>query len=195
MEYEIHITVDSNDIEKFKKVCQKIGAKPVLIDVTSSKQLMTSSKHKGVDKEYVSELMWMLRHLRGNGFHVSRSKIEIRPEKVKHKDFKYYESHIRLTLPKDFDKTQLINLCAKNKFHLSRNLFKSDDVYDYQMITYKDKFLSLVEFNRIIDNMKAELQRLNISFDKIEIEECIEDSHEKLDHDWLNQKIAHQISG
>lgn len=46
MEFEIHITVKNNGIEKFIQDCKELGLKPVLIEAGNSNQLMTSSKYK-----------------------------------------------------------------------------------------------------------------------------------------------------
>ena len=35
MNYEIHITVNTNDVEKFKSDCHSIGVKPIVIETHS----------------------------------------------------------------------------------------------------------------------------------------------------------------
>lgn len=47
MNFEIHITVSTQDRAKFRTDCMSIGIKPIVIDTGESNQVMTSSKHVG----------------------------------------------------------------------------------------------------------------------------------------------------
>ena len=55
------------------------------------------------------------------------------------------------------------------------------------MITYRSYTDHYNEFLYVIDVIKLELKLLNIQFDKIEIEECIYDTNEKIDNNWLKK--------
>jgi len=187
MQYEIHVTVKTNDIEKFRFDCNKIGVKPILIETEKlgefNNQVMTSSKYSGDDfKATLGLIEYQLKDL---DYDILRRKVEILPSERKHDDFIYYESHLRLKLPKDFDREFLVELCRQEKFHLSKNLFKSCEGYNYQMITYRDYEASYSQFNKVIDNMKSILEFFQIEFDKVEIEECIFDSNIFIDRNWI----------
>ena len=218
MNYEIHITLQvanangyfPETTEDFRKNCEKLGVKPILIETQNinladnhqnayGQQFMTSSKYTGEDyKETLEFLSFEL----GKKYEIIRQKIEIQPELTKNPEHIYYETHLRLKLRKNNGYSKYVediaagwrimsikNLCKKYNFHFSKNLFKQDKDFAYQMITYRNNNISLDEFNLVINKMSAELVELNKSYDvkcdKIEIEECIYDSNINVDSNWL----------
>jgi len=187
MLYEVHVTVNTDDIELFRSDCNKIGVKPILIETERkglfNNQVMTSSKHTGDDFKPTLDLITS--QLRDFGYEVLRKKIEILPEENKHDDFIYYESHMRLKLPKGFNRGLLLEFCRIHDFHLSKNLFKSCEGFDYQMMTYRDNSIDYEEFVKRIEHMKTVLRLHRIEFDKVEIEECIFDSNIFIDKNWI----------
>lgn len=185
MLFEIHITIESNNIEQFKLDCKNLNVKPILIDtIKDTTQLMSSSKHNSANYKLVLDNL--TNEFKSLGYNILRKKVEKFPNKTKDKDFIYYESHLRLKLPKQFNNSNLLNECNKLNFHVSKNLFKTSNEFDYQMITYRNYNLSFNKFNQQINKMKRFLTKENIDFDKIEIEECIFDSNEKIDKNWLS---------
>lgn len=190
MEYEVHITIECDDISRFKNDCKYLGIKPIIIETENDSeyltQVMTSSKHRG--EEYQSTLKTLSTNLNELGFKVKRMKVEKLPEKLKDADFIYYETHLRLRLKNDFDRNILLNLCKRLNFHLSRNLLKKTEEYYYQMITYRNSDISLPEFKDIITEAKNELEYLGLEYDKVEIEECIFDTNVSIDNKWINKK-------
>lgn len=163
-----------------------MDVKPILIALGNQTQLMTSSKHRysGDMRDILVPMYTKLQF--DMGYRVMRMKVEKRPEFIKDVNFKYYETHLRLALPKEYDYTNLKKLCQEREFHLSKNLFKIDDRHNYQMITNRTKTGDLSQFNELINQMCDDLRKLNIIFDKIEVEECIFDTNESLDSEWLN---------
>jgi hypothetical protein len=83
MNFEIHITVESNEIKKFCEVCKEIGVKPILIETQNTNsfgvQLMTSSKHSSYT--YHGALINISNSLENKGFKIIRKKVEIEPNK------------------------------------------------------------------------------------------------------------------
>jgi len=204
MHYEIHITVKTTNIEKFKIDCKEIGVKPIVIEIQNEdlfeKQVMTSSKYIGDD--YTIELGLLTSALVHKGYEIIRQKVEIKPEENKHKDFIYYESHFRLKFPKvvgfkfnilerlrnELNGYALSDLCKELNFHLSKNILKSDEHYIYQMITYRNYNKSYDEFVSHLDVMKKRLSEVDeISIDKVEIEEAIFDSNINVDNNWFKK--------
>jgi len=187
MEYEIHVTVSNSNVVSFINDCQTIGVKPIVIETEKeedyNKQVMTSSKHSG--DSYMVTLKNISNHLKEKGYLIIREKVEIRPLPIKNDNHIYYESHFRLKLSKEFDRNILKVLCKNHNFHLSKNLFKKAVDFDYQMITFRHYNLSFDGFNTVINNMKEELMKLKIPFDKVEIEECVYDSNIKVDKNWI----------
>lgn len=188
MHYEIHVTVETNDVDKFVSDCKQIKVKPIVIETERNnvfgQQVMTSSKHSGDD--YKATLASICKQLEPN-YKIVRQKVEIFPEHEKHPDHIYYESHIRLKLPHDFDRKPIEELCEMFNFHMSKNLFKKDTNFVYQMITFRSNGkMPIMEFDDIIDAMTWHLTSKKIDFDKVEIEECIFDSNVSVDNSWLN---------
>jgi len=185
MEYEIHITIENND--NFINTCKEIGIKPIIIVVDEknemSNQVMTSSKHSG--KYWKEVLNTLSKRLITNNQKIIRQKVEIYPQEEKFESHLYYETHIRLKLKKDYDKTQLLYICKYMKFHISRNLFKKNNEFDWLMITYRGYNSNLSSFKSVINTMKGILDNINIEYDKVEIEECIFDTNENLDKEWM----------
>lgn len=189
MNYEIHLTLEVSDIETFKNDCKKVGIKPILIETENYNkeqgiQIMTSSQHKG--KNYKNTLKYLNNLL--TGYNVLREKVEIQPLPKKHPEHIYYESHLRLVLPKDYNMDIIRDLCKKNDFHCSKNLLKVDNNYIYQMITYRGYEMKLQSFQKKICNMINILQSKKIDFDKVEFEECVFDTNVNVDNSWLTKK-------
>jgi len=189
MNYEIHITLCSiqhSNIDEFVKDCKEIGVKPIVIETQNKNnfgiQVMTSSKHSG--SHYLFTLNDLCSKLEPK-YTIQRKKVEIQPETEINKEHIYYETHLRLKLPIGFDYTLIYKLCDNFNFHLSKNLFKKDENYIWQMITYRDYSKNYNNFENIINNMSNQLEALNIFCDKIEIEECVYDSNVEVDKSWL----------
>ena len=192
MNCEMHITVREGDIDQFTEDCKFLGIKPILIETERNEnfgeQLMTSSKCERDD--YLTQFFDIFDKFIKKRYEIIRLKIEKFPDEIKDIDFIYYESHLRLKLEKNFDRSILVEVCKQNNFHLSKNLFKRDENFDYQMITYRDYDIDLNSFKEKINHMVKLLDEKNIIHDKIEIEECIYDSNISLDNNWLIQKSS-----
>ena len=189
MNYEIHITLEVSNTDTFIKHCREIGVKPIVIETENRKeehslQVMTSSTHEG--KDYNIILNNICSELIKRKYKILRKKVEIQPDEKKHISHVYYETHLRLKLEHDFDFNSLKEKCVENKFHLSKNLFKKEKDFVYQMITFRGSHLPIDRLYLIINRMARELDILNIEYDKIEIEECIFDSNSGIDYTWLN---------
>ena len=188
MEYEVHVTVEkAYDIDKFKRDCEWMKVKPIIIETQNGQlienQVMTSSKHVGDD--YMITLNKITTWLIGLGYKVIREKVEKKPIPTKDIDFKYYECHFRLKMDRSFDKDIIKKLCVDNGFHLSRNLFKHDKYFIYQMCTFRSNHISYHQFLYQITKFSLRLQENGMKYDKIETEECIYDTNENIDYKWL----------
>lgn len=194
MNYEIHITVNITDIDKFKSDCESIGLKAIVIETENNSnfenQVMTSSKHSGDD--YKPKLDSIVCKLQELGYTILRQKVEIEPcmTRKKHPDHLYYETHFRLKLPIGFDLDFHKNDIKSLSYHLSKNVFKKDDTHYYQMITYRNrKSEDYFYFMFFINMMSRYLKYYNIKYDKIEIEECIYDTNVSVDQSWLYDSV------
>jgi len=83
--YEIHITVENVECEHFKKVCNEIGVKPIILDLQSRagnvllEDVQTSSVLFGNNQKAYAEVERVNRALTEAGISVVRSKIETVP--------------------------------------------------------------------------------------------------------------------
>lgn len=194
--YEIHITVSTNDISKFRKVCEKIGVKPIVLDLqdklgnTVFQDVMTSSKYKNHNIEI--EVRRIKEGLKD--FEVVRTKIEVSPfyELVPNKAnglsmsySQYFESHIRVI-------TQVYNIAAlrgliSNYAHVSRNIFKSLPDGNVQiLLTIRDNRLKKYEdFLEKVKSVNRLLTAYSYVTDKVEVEYVLYDSNKSHDISWL----------
>jgi uncharacterized protein (TIGR00725 family) len=201
MQFEIHLTVETNDIEKFKSDCQKFGCKPIMIETQRNQefgtQVMTSDKYTGYSYERM--LIKTVSNFQGAGYKILREKVEIFPQAQRHLDHMYYESHIRLTLPKDlpsYKLRQLKNHCISDNWYYSKNLFKSSPEVNYQMITLRMYDSTYEKFSKAVEKMEFILETvLQLTFDKVEIEECVHDTNALIDKSWIKPPTATFFGG
>jgi len=136
--FEIHVTIKRPyDVERYKKDCEEIGVKPIVLDLDNTKiDVMTSSIHYGDNKSAYENMKNVTTGLINRGYTVIREKIEtfpFHPAAPTAKDANptmpkdcYFESHISVTIKKS-DKDGLVHLASEHDAHLSRNFFKKID--------------------------------------------------------------------
>lgn len=181
--FEIHITVECNSQEKydeFKSICNKIGAKPIAIDLINSKQTMTSKTIKSTDFDMV-DIAYKDRKLLEEGFKILRVKVESCPKFIEDNPetrFHYYEIHV----PCHYDKIKDFDLQRLDKhWHRSYNMFKDNVV----MLTCRQTITNEI---RRIDKDIEKLKSLGFVTDsfKHHYEYAITDSNKDLDKGWIS---------
>ena len=210
--YEIHITVkvdenDENFNQNFKKNCDSIGVKPIVIEFESkgitNKDVMTSSKHFGNDESVYIFSRDIILSLREMGYNVIREKIETIPwhpdapfeSKGLLPNGRYFESHIGVSITPNM-KSELnsfvnhLNLGKFKKFggisKLSQNFFKKVKNGEYiNMLTYRNYSCGYSEFKKDVDMIKFLLESNGFSFEKVEVEYALYDSNIEHDNNWL----------
>jgi hypothetical protein len=191
--FEIHITVNTQNIDKFKTDCNSIGVKPIVIDLQDNNEnsimmdVMTSSKHRCPNYKLISS--YLKNKLINLNYDIKRVKVEVNPFYYNIKNVTgelYYESHVRV-IANNYNKDNLKVICKNNGYHLSKNVFKKiDDDNFYIMSTIRCYNTDLETFKNKIDNFISEINGFN--YDKIEIECCIYDTNINHDSDWLKKK-------
>ena len=222
--FEIHITVDGIemsdpimcdrkrfDLGFFKKVCDVIGVKPIVLDLEinggSIRDVMTSSKHFGTNRSAYDESQRIFYELDKCGFDVLRTKIETVPWHMQAPSVLigkeipngcYFESHIGVIITPeekedltDFvevtlkDK-HLINLSGKAK--LSQNFFKQskENGKFVNMLTYRSNMCGRHKFQLEVDGIKQMLIDEGFRFEKVEVEYSIYDTKVSHDSVWIN---------
>jgi hypothetical protein len=184
--FEIHATVETDDVEKFKNDCCEFGCKPILIELISEdyvcNQLMTSQKFLHDDWE--KEVLLIKEKLISKKYNILRIKVEEFP--VPGNEYKYLETHVRIKTNKEKE-IFLDSISNKYNFHKSRNIFKKINESEfYMMCTYRVKESNLSAFKNKISDFTNALSNLGFYYDKLELEGCLMDTNENLDNKWLN---------
>jgi len=205
MPYEIHITVnaeDGIDIDKYKKDCQEIGVKPILLDLQNKSgesimdDVMTSSKIVGNNGEAFEEMLRISNELTSRGYNVIREKIEASywhpkaPFKEdgdnKMPDGCYFECHLNIECTDE--KLPLLSEIAKNtNCHLSKNKFKVFEDGSFTiMMTYRSYDEMYEEFESKLKWIKKCLVVDDFKLEKEVVEFSIYDTKIMHDKIWLN---------
>ena len=210
--FEIHVTIESpSSIDKFKKSCSLIEAKPIVIDLEINdgsiiKDVMTSSKHFGDNRTAYEESKRICRELELQGFKVLRNKIESVPWHPSAPVIStgkeipngcYFEAHIGVTIYpgqkdelNDFVKStltdvSLIELSGTAK--LSQNFFKKskDGSKFVNMLTYRSNMCGSPKFKLEVESIKHLLEEEGFEFEKVEVEYAVYDTNVTHDAKWI----------
>lgn len=181
--YQIHITVDSLQTDKFFEVCKELGVEGLHIrDVVINgmkDSLLTSSVVKGPYKEVYKEMFRIGMGLIDSGFEPVRVKIETVPWNYHHEKPLYHEAHFKVkapfyNFPIPFNLIKLLGLKISMK-HQS----------DKTMLTYRTHDLKLSDFE---DNVNSILKILRYEVNTLVqnpiIEMTIYDSNIHYDSNW-----------
>ena len=190
--FEIHLTVETNNIEKFKIDCLENNVKPIVIELQDNQQnaimqdVMTSSKYKCTNIELQKNIIY--NKFKNLGYNIKRIKVEVDPfhhnKDIISGESEYYESHIRI-VGNDKNIELVKSVCKQNGLHLSKNIFKKIDGENYYiMATLREYNTDLSSFVNRIESFKYQISSLK--YDKIEIECCVYDSNNKHDDIWIN---------
>lgn len=196
-------------IEEFKKTCQRINVKPIIIDLEVNdnivKDVMTSSKHIGDNRSVYEESQRIVTKLKESGFNVLRTKIETVPWHPAAPTSNgvidngcYFESHIGVIISKEekerlnilvnttLKDKEIIELSGKSK--LSQNFFKKSNSGDkyINMLTYRSVKVGRVDFENEVNKLKDFLNKNGFEFEKVELEYCLYDTNILHDSLWIN---------
>jgi NTP pyrophosphatase (non-canonical NTP hydrolase) len=215
--YEIHITVDLSKLEYtehgpyskfndetrilwFKDVCERIGVKPIIINLENGgesvmKDVMTSSHTIGDNSSSYIECSRISNELEKNGFTVVRKKIETVPwhpaapsevGDLMPKDC-YFEAHVGCTIF-EHEEAKLSRVVDDLDVHMSKNFFKKkDDGRLVKMITMRKYDGLYDDFIVELDKLKSRLSANNIEFEKVITEFSIYDTMINHDFIWINK--------
>lgn len=205
--YEIHITVQIKEGEEsnFRAVCQAIGVKPIIIDLSDNsgkhvmRDVMTSSVHMGTNYSAYVHMQTQQRLIESKGFKILRSKIETVPWHPAAPSFGhidpqmppdcYFEAHI----PCVIDNGQLKCLgevAQKYKAHLSKNPFKVLENGYVVMLTLRSYSGVYEEFQEHLSRLLVKLEYFDIEYGKVITEFSIFDSQISHDASWLTTNTA-----
>lgn len=188
--FELHLTVSpflSNREEEFVQSCQKLGGKPILIELSRGEFQQQPMFTK---VEYVISLEQALERARNYAlelqklaYKINRSKIEVPAycfEKFKAEKSNYFEWHGKIDY---INVSKLLSLCEKHSVHLSRNSLKNQS--EIRFITLREYGNKDVFDNRV-SLLKEALNEGGWKVFKEQAEYCVYDSNCELDKNWLN---------
>lgn len=198
MNYEIHITVPVNPedpglLEKFRRVCESMDVKAIVIDAHPLTDVMTSFRMQTDDQNYVFKVMTsQFLILGGHGFLPIRCKVETdlnHPAVATPLPNQYFESHIQVWLRED-QLEKLKDLAKSYDFHVSRNAFKPPvDGRHIHMITAREYHTDAASFTRRVETLREVIQAHGCELAKDqEIEFALYDSNSKHDRPWLESR-------
>ena len=178
-----------------------MGVKPIVLDLENNcksvmKDVMTSSKVVGSNDDAMLECKRISQILNAALFKVVREKIETVPwhpaaPQNEGEDMPgkcYFEAHIGCVITPE-QKEMLEEIAEAHDAHLSRNFFKKlEDGKFVNMITLRHKKFDLKCFETFLNDLKDDLDRNEIEYEKVISEFSIYDT--KVSHDflWTNKK-------
>ena len=199
--YEIHVTVQADNLENFRSVCRAMDVKPIILDLqdkmgdTAMKDVMTSSVHLGDNKSAFLELERIAYGLERAGYKVIRKKVETvpwhpaapqAPEDKMPKDC-YFESHLAVICSEETRKN-LQKLAERYDCHLSRNIFKDLGQGRYKiMLTYRRYEGTSPGFRHDVSVITKALQEEGFEVDKTIIEFSVYDTKVSHDSNWISK--------
>ena len=204
LHYEIHVTVRTNEVERFQEVCKTIGVKPIILDLQKKSgdvlcEVMTSSTISTNDQTVGEAKVAMIRicsHLVKAGFVVIRSKIETVPwhplapsehNGQRHFLGSHFETHFGVVINNIEDVESLTDIARTFKLHLSKNIFKRRPDGSYiQMVTYRSYDKVSEDFSLLVDQILKTMYAHHLTLEKLpKIEFAVYDTNHEHDLKWI----------
>ncbi len=205
-DFEAHITVgelQGDQLAYFKLVCQDLGVKPILIQLSRGKhvmQPMTSSNHAGTLEQVVTRLKEIAEEFRHpkNSWNVTRIKVEAAPwntdipqnnnEASKHPETNYFEYHLKLLLGGEEERITAKYACELHGAHLSSNAFKKrSDGKIENFATMRSYGTGKAEAELLFEAFRQDMEKSQIEVGKSVLEYTVYDTNLGLDDAWLEE--------
>lgn len=191
MLYELHLTVDTDDIDRWIDFCENLGVKALHIalegDEPYADQIMFAAIFEGTDVEAETWSASLFDACRQAGFHVIRNKLEVPLDKAGAYAYPaYHEAHVKSLIPTP-DVDQVVKFARIHGWSASTNLlYREDDGLEKWYFTkriYDDSFASAGNFFR---RAFSDLPEFNWATVRMEMETVIRDDNEELDAGWAS---------
>lgn len=184
MQFEVHITVDPQDFNRWKELCVQLGLNPLWIKNSSgwyNQQMLCAVDYNGSFlgvKNYIRELS---REIRNARFKIVREKIECGFRKWP--SFLYNECHIKIRLP-EFENQAVLSFCDVNGISASWSLIHNVPGECKWYLTVRDYGLDAreagIRFGKAVRAVHQEFGNIN----GIEVETAIFDTNKDIDRGW-----------
>jgi hypothetical protein len=198
--FEFHITVRTQELERFKTTCAALGVKPIVLDLQNQQgetvmhDVMTSSTFIGDNPGALHEMERIAVGLAEADFEVVRKKIETVPwhpaapddagSSEMPKDC-YFECHFGVVC-NAMRRGELQRIAQQLDAHLSRNIFKKLDGENFKiMLTARSYEGTATQFQQRVKNIEATLKECGFDVDKTIVEFSVYDTKVHHDSSWL----------
>lgn len=197
--FEIHVTVESAELDAFRAACAALGVKPIVLDLHlrsggAVRDVQTSSVFHGDNQGSLAEVRRISDGLAAAGFRVLREKIETVPWHPAAPSARrpglamepgcYFEAHLNVVCTEA--RKPLLKLVADGHgAHLSRNAFKVlEDGSFTIMITHRAHSGTEQEFRADLARLSAMLTEAGFAVAKEIVEFSIHDTKPQHDAAW-----------
>lgn len=188
--HEIHVTVETDDVNKFVNICNRFSIKPIVIEfqkdlVATKTHVMTSQPVNGNDDDALDEMMRICNVLNSSDFRVVRRKIEVSIFNQRD-DYSqgYFESHLSFKIKLE-DKPKLEKVASKiGDIRISRNALKVVDNYATIMATKRVYNTNSDSFYQQMLDIQKQFEYNGFKSDKLILEFCWFDDATSLDNEW-----------
>ncbi|MBU6954995.1 hypothetical protein [Hahella sp. HN01] len=197
--YEIHITVVTRDqvaLQRFVDFCAVKEAKAIVIQLSSGEhctQPMLCKRLSGAPEKVWEQIQELCDGMASEGFSVERLKIEaaISNANIPQHDeaatqfpeYCYFEHHLKLRLPADYDLTVLRAKVRAYRGRLSSNAFWRDEEHREQFVTQRIRG-GLGKAGEVLEALRTFLADNGVEIVKDIREFNIYDSNIGLDAGW-----------
>lgn len=194
--FEAHVTVKPCDLQRFAATCERLGVKCLHIvmppSTAQAEQPMTGSYHLGTLSEVRAQVLELARALVGDGFEVTRMKIEAtgRAFGAPESDTEasslpndvYFEHHATVLLPSGFDESTLVARCRTAGGYVSKNLRKSGHE---RFVTVRSYQVGRITAEQRFERVMNEVRELGLTIKNRAREFTVFDSAPSIDAGWM----------
>lgn len=182
--HEVHVTVETNDSDRFFSVCEQNGIKAIVIedlrkDGKTVSHLMTSQKIQGSEDEALKELHRIKNVLTKNNFGVIREKIETNPLIQRDYSIGYFETHLEFDV---FDMKLFIELLGV--LNLGILISTNQKKKNVTMATVREHNTNPTRFEQKVAKIVYKLAAYDYNPKRIITEYCYLDTNLAMDKGW-----------
>lgn len=189
--HEIHVTVETEDVASFKRLCEEHRIKPVLIQMPGDIQHpMTSQVLRGSDSDALTELYRICSIFQRAGLKVIRRKIEcsvIPGQNTRDWKLGYFESHLAFKI-KTGDEGFLREAARQiGGVRVSKNAFKREEGAITLMVTRRQSNTDPTNFRAEMEQFRKKFAALGFEAQRLIVEFCWMDDNLPLDNGWREE--------
>lgn len=198
MPFELHVTVQTEDVDCFRQICAALGCKAISLGLTRSessvmRDVMTETRFFGSNRDALDKLKEIASALRRAGFEVIREKIETVPwhpaapsraNSLVMPASGYFEAHFPLDVPVETKQT-VVKLCEAIGLAVAENRLKSTHETERLIVTQRSYEGTSESFSEAVEKTKSLMFEAGLSLGAEQVEFAVYDTNVKHDEKWL----------